>query len=59
MGEKTKDERVRQFVNRLRIMEAYHWDYITLLEQPSHIIENITRYMMTQSEYNSKNGEHK
>ena len=58
-GEITKDVRLREFVNRVRMMEMFHWDYLTLLEQPSYIIENIKSYLNTQSEYNTKNGEHK
>lgn len=56
MGEKSKDWKLREFVNRIRIMERYHWDYITYLKQPAFVIENIKRYLSVESEYQEKNG---
>ncbi len=36
-------------------MEMFHWDYITLMQQPSYILQNIEMYLYTQKEYESKN----
>ena len=54
MGERTSNGGLKEFVNRLRIMEAYHWDYLTLLKQPAWVIENIKGYLSAQSEVQSK-----
>jgi len=54
MGEKTSNSGLREFVNRTRIMEMFHWDYLTFLKQPSYIVENLKRYLAAQSEFETK-----
>ena len=52
MGEKTKNVYERRFINMVRVMERFHWDYLTYMEQPSFVITNLLNYLSAETEFN-------
>ena len=36
----------------VRVMERFHWDYLTYMEQPSFVITNLLNYLSAETEFN-------